>query len=138
MALKTQPNDASVTDYLATIEDDTRRADCEAICALMQRVTGAEPVMWGDRIVGFGTYDYTYASGQAGTWFLCGFAPRKRDLTLYIMDGFGAYDDLMQQLGKHKTGKSCLYIRRLSDIDVETLEALIRDSVQAMRERYDA
>ncbi len=128
--LKTKPNNASVADFLKGIEDDQKRADCRAVLKIMKKVTGKKAKMWGDSIVGFGSYSYKYASGREGDWFVCGFAPRKRDLTLYIMSGFSRYGALMKKLGKHKTGSSCLYIKRLSDVDEEVLTRLIAESVQ--------
>jgi len=134
--LKTRPSGASVEAFLQGVADEARREDCRTVLALMRRVTGAEAEMWGPSIVGFGSYHYTYASGREGDWFLTGFSPRKRDLTLYIMAGFSAYDDLLARLGPHKTGKSCLYVKRLADLDLEALEALIAASVEHMREAY--
>ena len=99
----------------------------------MEDVTGAEATMWGDSIVGFGSYHYTYASGRENDWFLVGFAPRKRSLTLYIMSGFDAYDELLGRLGKHSTGKSCLYINKLTDVDTAVLRDLVQQSVDHMR-----
>ena len=128
--LKTRPNDQSVTDYLNGIEDEKKRQDSLTIMALMQEVTGAAPTMWGDSIVGFGSYHYTYDSGREGDWFLTGFAPRKRNLTLYIMAGFDHYDELMDRLGKYKTGKSCLYVNKVEDIDLETLRELVKRSAE--------
>ena len=113
--LKTKKNDGDVTAFLNTVENETKREDCFAIAKLMEEVTGEPATMWGESIVGFGIYHYKYASGRAASWFLCGFAPRKQSLTLYIMSGFDQYDDLMAKLGKHKTGKSCLYIKKLTD-----------------------
>ncbi len=133
--LKTKPNDGSVAAYLNSIEHDRKRADSWKILELMQEVTGAEPKMWGDSIVGFGNYRYKYASGREGDWFLTGFAPRKQNLTLYIMAGFDQYDELLEKLGKHKTGKSCLYINKLADIDLEVLENLVHQSVNHMIEQ---
>jgi len=130
--LKTKVTDESVAGFLAKVEDPTRRADCEAVRAMMQRATGCAPRMWGASIVGFGKYAYTYASGRTGEWMLTGFSPRKNDLTLYIMPGFTRYDALMARLGKHKTGKSCLYLKRLADVDTAVLEELITASVEAM------
>jgi len=130
--LKTRPSDQDASAFLAKIEDPQKRADSQAILEMMQRVTGQPAVMWGDSIVGFGRYHYKYASGREGDWFVTGFSPRVQNLTLYIMAGFEAYDSLLAKLGKHKTGKSCLYIKRLSEIDLETLEALIRASVEHM------
>ena len=131
--LKTQPNDQSVTGFLNSIENETRRQDSFTILELMQQVTGDEPVMWGDSIIGFGTYRYKYASGRQGEWFLVGFSPRVQNLTLYIMSGFDEYDDLLAKLGKHSTGKSCLYVRRLENIDLAVLEELIEKSVAHMK-----
>lgn len=128
--LKTQINDGDVKAFLAAVPDEQKRQDCFEILALMQDVTGAEPKMWGDSIVGFGSYHYRYASGREGDWFLTGFSPRKQNLTLYIMAGFDEYDTLMAKLGKYKTGKSCLYIKRLSDIDNEVLRELVRQSAE--------
>jgi hypothetical protein len=99
----------------------------------MKQVTKSEPKMWGSSIVGFGTYHYKYESGREGDWFITGFSPRKQNLTLYIMGGFARYDELMKQLGKHKTGKSCLYIKYLADVDLPTLKKLIQESVSHMR-----
>jgi hypothetical protein len=127
-ALKTQRTDASVEDFLRGVADEKRREDGFAILELMKEVTGEEPAMWGPSIVGFGSYRYRYASGQEGEWPLVGFSPRKRNLTLYIMSGFDDYDDLLEGLGRFKTGKSCLYINRLSDVDEPTLRKLVRQS----------
>jgi len=130
--LKTRPTEDSVIEFLDKIADENRRTDCLTIMELMRNATGTEPVMWGTSIVGFGRYRYRYASGREGEWPLVGFSPRKNDLTLYIMPGFGAYESLMTRLGKHRTGKSCLYIKRLADVDPSVLQTLIRKSVQAM------
>jgi len=134
--LKTRPSGASVEAFLQGVGDEGRREDCLALLALMRRVTGAEAEMWGSSIVGFGSYHYRYASGREGDWFLTGFSPRKRDLTLYIMAGFSGYDDLLARLGPHKTGKSCLYVKRLADLDLEVLEELVAASVEHMRGAY--
>jgi len=132
--LKTQPTQDSVVDYLNNVENEKKRADSFAILELMAEVTGAEPKMWGDSIIGFGVYRYKYKSGRQGEWFLTGFAPRKQNLTLYIMSGFSAYDQLLGELGKHKTGKSCLYINKLEDIDMDVLRNLVKQSVKHMIE----
>ncbi|MCO4768563.1 MAG: DUF1801 domain-containing protein [Deltaproteobacteria bacterium] len=134
--LKTKENDASVQSFLDSIEDDAKRADCVAIAALMEEVSGAPPRMWGKTIVGFGHYHYRYASGREGEWMRIGFAPRKRDLTLYIMDGYEERAELLTRLGKHKLGKSCLYIKRLTDVDATVLRELVTDSLSVMAERY--
>jgi hypothetical protein len=133
--LKTRPETTSVPAFLASIADESRRRDCEAIAALMQEVTGAEPVMWGTSMVGFGQYHYKYDSGREGDWMLVGFSPRKKDITLYLMAGFERFPDLMQRLGKHKTGKSCLYVRKLDDVDSDVLRKLVRSSVDAMADQ---
>ena len=130
--LKTQKTNASVSAFLKSIADDDRRKDCQTLVRVMKRAVGAEPKMWGSSIVGFGHYHYKYASGRENDWFLAGFSPRKQDLTLYIMAGFDRYDALMTKLGKHKTGKSCLYLKRLADVDVAVLEELISASVKHM------
>ena len=134
--LKTKKTEASVDDFIAAIEDDQRRKDCKAVMAIMKRVTKSSPKMWGTNIVGYGSYHYKYASGQEGDWPLTGFSPRKQNLTLYIMAGFDDYPELMAKLGKYKTGKSCLYLKRLSDVDTAVLEQLVAASVKDMKEHY--
>ena len=131
--LKTKLNDASVEDFLNTVSDEQIRADCFEIAKLMKQVTKAEPKMWGSSIVGFGSYHYKGASGREGDWMLVGFSPRKQNLTLYIMAGFDRYDELMNKLGKFSTGKSCLYIKKLADVDKKVLKELISESVQFMK-----
>jgi hypothetical protein len=128
--LKTQPTDRDVIAFLNGIPDEKKRRDSFTIMDLMQQVTQSKPVMWGDAIIGFGSYHYCYESGREGDWFLTGFSPRKQNLTLYIMSGFDQYDALLARLGKHTTGKSCLYIKRLEDVDRSTLEELVRLSVE--------
>ena len=130
--LRTRPEKASVAEFLGSIADENRRRDCEVIADLMQDVTGAAPVMWGASIVGFGRYHYRYESGREGDWMLVGFSPRKKDITLYLMAGFDRLPELMQRLGKHKTGKSCLYVKKLDDVDRTVLRDLVRSSVDAM------
>ena len=132
--LKTQKNDKDVEAFLNNVEDEKKRADSFAILKLMEDVTGEKATMWGDSIVGFGNYHYKYASGREGEWFLTGFAPRKQNLTLYITSGFEHFDSLMEDLGKYKTGKSCLYINKIEDVDLDTLRELIQRSVQHMQE----
>jgi len=134
--LKTRPTDADVTAFLDSVPDERKRSDAHTVCALMAEITGAPAKMWGKNIVGFGNYDYTYASGASGSWFEAGFSPRKTALTLYVMSGFSGEDDLMSRLGKHTTGKSCLYIKRLSDVDMAVLRELVERSVATIRERY--
>lgn len=133
---KTKPSTASVDAFIDAVDDESRRSDCREVIRLMSRITGKPPVLWGSSIVGFDSYHYVYASGNSGDWPIVGFSPRKNDLTLYIMSGFDRYDDLMARLGKHKTGKSCLYLKKLSDVDLDVLEDLIRESVLYMRKTY--
>ena len=134
---KTRPTDASVEDFIAAVEGEARRADCDTLVAMMGRVTGFEPVMWGPSIVGFGSYHYRYASGREGDWMLTGFSPRKRDLTVYIMSGFKGEDQTLARLGAHRSSSgSCLYLKRLSDVDLEVLEELVEASVEKMRSAY--
>ena len=131
--VKTKQNEQNVEDFLNGISDEKRRADCFAVLEMMKKITGEEPKMWGASIVGFGNYRYKYESGREGDWFMAGFSPRKTSLTLYIMSGFTHYDELLGKLGKHKTGKSCLYINKLEDINSEVLEELINDSVENVK-----
>jgi hypothetical protein len=131
--LKTQKNEASVEEFLSSVQHDKRREDGLTVLQLMREVTGEEPAMWGTSIVGFGTYRYKYASGREAEWMLVGFSPRKRNLTLYIMDGFDRYAELLACLGKYRTGKSCLYINKLEDIDMQVLRELVEESVAHMK-----
>ena len=134
--LKTKRNDGDVRGYLESVANKRRREDSLVMLELMREITGEPPEMWGSSIVGFGSYHYKYASGREGDWPVIGFAPRKQSLTLYIMPGFDRYDDLMAKLGKYKTGKSCLYINKLDDVNLEVLKALIAESVEYMRRAY--
>jgi hypothetical protein len=131
--VKTKPTKQAVADFLNKIPDTERRADCFVVAKIMEEITGSKPQMWGPSIVGFGSYHYKYASGHEGDWPLTGFSPRKQDLTLYLPMGFQKYDGLVEQLGKHRAGKSCLYIKRLSDIHVPTLKKLIKASVKELK-----
>jgi hypothetical protein len=128
--LKTKPTGVSVKKFLDGIEDERKRKDSRAIVKMMEKITGKKPKMWGPSIVGFGSYHYEYASGREGDWPLTGFSPRKQALTLYIMSGFKQYDALLKKLGKFKTGKACLYVKKLEDVDQSVLTELIRRSVQ--------
>lgn len=130
--LKTKMTEASVEDFLNTVNDEQARKDCFEILKMMKQATKAEPKMWGTSIVGFGTYHYKGASGREGDWMLTGFSPRKQNLTLYIMAGFERYNQLLKKLGKHSTGKSCLYIKKLADVDKKVLKELIAESVKVM------
>ena len=135
---KTQRTKRSVDAFLKSIPDEQKRKDAFALADIMRKTTKAEPVMWGSNIVGFGMYRYKYASGREGDWPLTGFSPRKQNLTLYIMSGFEQYDELLKSLGKFKTGKACLYVNRLDDIDLPTLRKLIKQSVQHMIKTHPA
>jgi hypothetical protein len=134
--LKTKISDQSVEKFLDTVADDNTRRDCYTILNIMKDITRAEPRMWGSSMVGFGSYHYKYESGREGDWFLTGFSPRKQNLTLYIMSGFNEYDELMQKLGTYKTGKSCLYVKRLDDIDPVILKKLIKKSIAHLKKKY--
>lgn len=131
--LKTKRNDASVEAFLNGIADERKRQDAFAVLHLMGEVTGEAPTMWGESIVGFGSYHYKYASGREADWMLTGFSPRKQNLTVYIMAGFAQYDALLARLGKHSTGSSCLYIKKLQDIDLAVLRELVSQSVAHMK-----
>ncbi|MEE9207322.1 MAG: DUF1801 domain-containing protein [Gemmatimonadota bacterium] len=130
--LKTKKNDASVDDFISSVSDEGRRQDCVAVLEMMRDVTGEEPKMWGDSMVGFGSYHYKYATGREGDWFVTGFSPRKQNLTLYIMSGFPKHEALLAKLGKHKTGRSCLYIKKLDDIHLPTLRELVKRSAESV------
>jgi hypothetical protein len=125
---KTTPNDQDVEEFLNAIEDERKRKDSFTILELMKQASGMEPKMWGSSIVGFGSYHYKYESGREGDAILAGFSPRKQNLTLYGMGGFEQFDDMLNKLGKHTTGKGCLYIKRLDDVDLPTLKSLIEQS----------
>ena len=132
--LKTKKNEASVEEFLNAVQHDQKRSDSFELLALMREITGDEGTMWGPTIVGFGRSSYTYANGKKNEWFQTGFSPRKQSLTLYIMPGFDRYEQLLERLGKHKTGKSCLYVNKLSDIDMDVLRELVQESVKVMAE----
>ena len=127
---KTKPTKQKPEDFIAAIDNQQRRSDAQALLKIFNEVTGQRPVMWGPSIIGYGIYKYKYASGREGEWPLSGFSPRKQNLTVYIMDGFDDYDELLSQLGPHTTGKSCLYIKRLSDVNVDVLKSLIKKSIE--------
>ncbi|MCB2220317.1 MAG: DUF1801 domain-containing protein [Bacteroidetes bacterium] len=133
--LKTKKNEASVESFLNAVEDEQKRKDCFTILELMKKITGADPKMWGPSMIGFGDYHYTYASGREGDWFLTGFSPRKQAITLYIMDYVEKHENILADLGKFKHGKGCLYVKRLSDIDMDVLEKLIRESIAKLKTR---
>jgi Domain of unknown function (DU1801) len=130
---KTKPSRASVSKFLAGIDDPVKRKDAQALCKMMEAVTGEKPVLWGDAILGFGTYHYKYASGREGDAPVAGFSPRKQNLTVYLLYGFDEQTELMSKLGKHSTSKSCLYIKRLEDVDQKVLQKVITASVKQVR-----
>jgi hypothetical protein len=134
--LKTKPTNISVETYLNNITDEQRRRDCCTILDIMKKAAGKEPVMWGNNIVGFGSYHYKYQSGREGDWFLTGFSSAKNHLTLYIMSGFQNYEELLSKLGKYKTGQSCLYIKNLKNLDINILTELINQSLRDVSGRY--
>ncbi len=134
--LKTKPTKANVSQFLKGIEDEQKRRDAREVLALMKEITGKRPKLWGTSIVGFGTYHYKYQSGREGDWPVTGFSPRKQNLTIYIMPGFSRYPSLMKKLGKYKTGKSCLYLKKLEDVDLKVLRQLVSQSVKDMKKMY--
>lgn len=132
--LKTQVNDASVTEFLNNVADEQKRKDCFEILKMMKQITREEPKMWGSSIVGFGSYHYKGKSGREGEWMLTGFSPRKQSLTLYLMGGFEAHAALLQKLGKFTTSVGCLYIKTLGDVDKKVLKELVQASVKRTKE----
>jgi hypothetical protein len=126
--VKTRPTAASVEEFLNSVPDETRRADAFRVLEMFKRLTGEEPVMWGPAIVGFGSQKLRYANGSELDWPLTGFSPRKQNMTLYVMNSSPKQPELLEKLGPHSTGKSCLYIKRLSDIDEKVLEKVVKDS----------
>jgi hypothetical protein len=135
--LKTKATSVRPADFIAAIPEPRRRADAEAICAMMQRLTGEAPQMWGPSIIGFGSYRYTYDSGHSGEMCRIGFSPRKAELVLYVLGGDTA-EAALPRLGKHRTGKSCLYIRKLADVDMDVLEEIVNAQIARMGELYPA
>jgi hypothetical protein len=129
--LKTIPTKLSVDKFLRGIKDEKKREDCYQVLNMMEKATKSKAKMWGTGIVGFGDYHYVYESGREGDWFVTGFSPRKQNLTLYMMGGFHQFEDLMQKLGKYSTGKGCLYINKLEDVDIKVLKELIAKSVKS-------
>jgi hypothetical protein len=134
--LKTKATPVSVSDFIAAVADERQREDAKKIAAMMERLSGHPPKMWGPSIIGFGSYHYKYDSGHEGDMARIGFSPRKANIVLYLLDGFQGHAELMAKLGKHKTGKSCLYIKRLGDIDEDVLEQLCVESLKWMAQKY--
>ena len=135
---KTRPTKVRVSDFLNAVENPQRRSDAKNVAAMMRRVTGKQATMWGPAIVGYGKYHYKYDSGREGDFMMVGFSPRKQNLAVYIMPGFENFPDLMKKLGKYKTGKSCLYINKLDDVDEKVLEKLVSESLKLMKKKYGA
>jgi len=133
--VKTKVNDASVTDFLNSVEEEQKRKDSFEILKLMKQITKEDAKMWGTSIIGFGSYHYKGASGREGDWMLIGFSPRKQNLTLYLMGGLEHHQGLLKRLGKHSIGKGCLYVKRLSDIDMKVLKELMTESVKVMKKQ---
>lgn len=130
---KTQPTEVNPADFIAGMENEQKRKDAEWVLQMMQEVTGEPPQMWGPSIIGFGTYHYVYASGREGDWMLTGFSPRKAAISIYLMGGAGQEQERLDKLGKHKVGKSCLYIKRLSDVDTDVLREMVESSVRKVK-----
>lgn len=134
--LKTKENDGDVLAFINGLENEQRKSDCKELLKLFSEITNESPKMWGASIIGFGSYHFKYESGREGDWFLTGFSPRKNNLSIYIMSGFKEYEGLMKELGKYKTGSSCLYVNKLSDIDAQKLAKLVEKSVKFMKNKY--
>jgi hypothetical protein len=134
---KTQVTDVEPASFVAAVEHPTRRADAETLLAMMRRITECEPQMWGPSIVGFGRYHYRYESGREGDFMLTGFSPRKVNLVVYVLPGYDDITDDLAELGKHKIGKSCLYINKLADVDLDVLERIVAEGVARMRRNYE-
>lgn len=133
---KTQPTDQSVKTFIDSLDDQQKIADSYSLLDLMKEVTGCEPKMWGPSIIGFDQYHYKYESGREGNFLKVGFSPRKRELSIYLMCSFENNEDLMSKLGKHRTGKSCLYVKRLEDINMDVLRDLVQESVKYVDKKY--
>lgn len=134
--LKTKENDRDVLAFINGLENEQRKSDCKELLKLFSEITNEQPKMWGSSIIGFGSYHYKYESGREGDWFLTGFSPRKSNLSIYITSGFKEYENLLEELGKYKTGSSCLYVNKLSDIDTSKLAKLVEKSVKFMKKEY--
>ncbi|MCB1187540.1 DUF1801 domain-containing protein [bacterium] len=134
---KTKATEVSVDSFLARVSDERKRADADALVALMKRITKQEAQMWGPSIIGFDSYHYRYDSGREGDMCALGFSPRKDSLSVYVLDGLDNYGDALEELGPHKIGKSCLYIKRLSDVDMKVLEKILRDSYKYVKKHLD-
>ncbi|PQO47779.1 DUF1801 domain-containing protein [Blastopirellula marina] len=133
---KMQPTKASPTKFINAVEDPQQRKDCKELVKMMKAATGEKAVMWGDSLIGFGTYHYKYASGREGDFLVVGFAPRKNKLSIYLTCDIQQHADLLAKLGKHKTGKGCLYVNKLEDIDRDVLEQLIQRGIEEVEAKY--
>ncbi len=133
---KTIANKASVADFVRSIDDEQKRADCKAIMKMMAAASGKRATMWGANIIGYGQYHYKYESGREGDFMRVGLSPRTNNISIYIIPGFDKYQSLLEKLGKYKTGKSCLYIKRLDDVNTKVLQKIIEDSLRVMKARY--
>lgn len=131
---KTKPTKVVPKDFIASVADEQKRKDAEWVMSMMSEVTGEPPVIWGGSVIGFGNYHYVYASGREGDWMVTGFSPRKAALSIYLMSGVERETELLAKLGKYKTGKSCLYIKRLTDVDTDVLRELVVASVAKVRD----
>ncbi|HAO46755.1 MAG TPA: DUF1801 domain-containing protein [Ferruginibacter sp.] len=135
--LKTRQTKEKVLDFIRAVTDENRQAECMVLLKMMKKVTKADPVVWGNGVVGFGVFHYkSERSKQEGDWFMTGFAPRKQNMTIYIIPGFGGYSGIMKKLGKHKIGGSCLYINKLADVDLNVLAELVSKAYHQMKEKY--
>lgn len=135
--LKTKPNNRSVSAFINSVDDELKRKDCKDLLKMFKSITRKKPKLWGDSIIGFGSYHYKYPTGNEGDWFITGFSPRKQNFTIHIMNGFANYNDLLKKLGKHKIGKSCLYVKKLEYIDRDVLQQMIVNSFRYMTEKYE-
>ena len=133
---KTKPTELAPIDFVNSVEHPKRKADALFLLDWFKKLTGEEPIMWGPSLIGYGKYTYKYASGHGGEFFRTGFSPRKQNMSIYVMRGFDESLELMQKLGKFKTGKSCLYVNKLADIDLDVLQQLVEDSLVYMKEKY--
>ena len=124
--LKTKPGNGSVSALISSVMPDSKRSDCKAVLELFNRISGLKPVLWGDAIIGYGQRHFKYESGREGDWFICGFSPRKANIVIYLLTDIQIEEELYQKLGKHKRGRSCIYINKLTDIDIPTLETIIK------------
>ena len=137
--IKTKQTKQNVEKFLNLVEDELKRKDCFTILDMMKKITKEKPVIWGNGVIGFGTYHYKSQSGQEGDWFLTGFSARKQNLTIYIISGFKRYPDLLKKLGKYKiSGGSCLYLNKLGDVDLSVLKKLVTESVKDMKKTYQS